>query len=328
MSWFDTSIMARRGVAKGVAGQSHKIEIADQGEFHYVYSPYPDPVLEVAPGAVVSAETHDAFEGKIKSASDVPSELLNFPYLNPQTGPIHVQGAEKGDALAVRILSIKPRGPQPVGTTCLVPEFGGLVGTANTAMLNAPLPEQVKKIEVDETSVYWSDKVTLPYEPFIGTIGTAPEIEAISSLQPDYYGGNMDLPDVAPGSIIYLPVNREGGYLFLGDCHAIQGDGELCGVALEMPATVEIQIDLIKGHGNSWPQLETEDMMMFIGSARPMEDAVRIAYRELVRWLAAETGQSETDAYMLLTMCGKVRLGNMVDPKYSLGASIAKRYVT
>jgi acetamidase/formamidase len=328
MSWVDQSIMGRKGVAAGKPGASHSVTIADQKTFHYVYGPYADPVIEVAPGDTVTVETHDAFEGKIKAESDKPSAILNFPYLNPQTGPILVKGAEKGDALAVRIVSIKPRGPQPVGTTCLIPEFGGLVSTGNTAMLNPPLPERVKKINVDENGVYWSDSLTLPYEPFIGTIGTAPEIEAISSLQPDYYGGNMDLPDVAPGSIIYLPVNKAGGYLYLGDCHAIQGDGELCGVALEMPAIVEIQVDLIKGHGNTWPQLETEDWMMFIGSARPMEDAIRIAYRELVRWVAAETGQSEDDAYFLLTMCGKVRLGNMVDPKYSLGASIAKRYLT
>jgi len=327
MNWLEHSVMARKGVAKGKACEHHEISIADQGAFHYVYGPFVEPVLKVSPGAVISVETHDAFEGKITSESDTPSERLNFPYLNPQTGPIHVEGAEKGDALAVRIISIKPRGPQPVGTTCLIPEFGGLVGTGNTAMLNAPLDEVVRKIRVDETGIHWSDSLVLPYEPFIGTIGTSPEIEAISSLQPDYYGGNMDMPDVAPGSIIYLPVNREGGYLYLGDCHAIQGDGELCGVALEIPATVELQIDLIKGHGNSWPQLETEDMMMFIGSARPLEDATRIAYRELVRWLALETDQSEVDAYMLLTMCGKVRLGNMVDPKYSVGASIAKRYL-
>lgn len=327
MSWYDTSIMATKGVAKGKTGASHSITIEDQGTFHYVYGPYADPVLEVEPGAVVTVETHDAFEGAIKEVVPNPSEHLNFPFLNPQTGPIYVKGAEKGDALAVRILSIKPRGPQPVGTTCLLTEFGGLVATGDTALLNPPLPEKVRKVNVDENGVYWSDTVTLPYEPFIGTIGTAPEIEAISSLQPDYYGGNMDLPDVAPGSIIYLPVQTAGGYLYLGDCHAIQGDGELCGVALEMPATVELQIDLIKGHGNSWPQLETEERMMFIGSARPMEDAARIAYRELVRWVAAETGQSEADAYLLLTMCGKVRLGNMVDPKYSIGAAIEKKYL-
>jgi acetamidase/formamidase len=327
MEWFGRSLMARKGVAQGKPGAAHAIRIEDQGAFHYVYGPYVDPVLRVEPGAVVTVETHDAFEGKITSENDRPSEILNFPFLNPQTGPIFVAGAEKGDCLAVRIISITPRGAQPVGTTCLIPEFGGLVGTGSTAMLNAPLAERVKKIRVDADGVYWSDRITLPYEPFIGTIGTSPEIEAISSLQPDYYGGNMDLPDVGPGAIIYLPVNAPGALLYLGDCHAVQGDGELCGVALEIPATVELQVDLIKGHAIGWPRLENERVFMTIGSARPLEDAARIAYRELVRWVAAETGMAEDEAYMLLTMCGKVRLGNMVDPKYTVGAAIARAYV-
>jgi acetamidase/formamidase len=328
MPWFEQSIMARNGVAKGKPGREHTITEAEQGKYHYTYGPYPEPVLIVDPGAVIACETHDAFQGKIKHATDKPSEKLNFPFLNPQNGPIFISGAEKGDCLAVYIKSIRPRGPQPVGTTCLIPEFGGLVGTSVTALLNKPLPEHVKKIEVTvEGGVKWSDKITLPYEPFIGTIGTSPEIEAISSLVPDYYGGNMDLPDVAPDSIIYLPVNAPGALLYLGDCHAIQGDGELCGVALEHPTVTTVQVDLIKGWTIAWPRLENSQLYMTIGSARPMEDASRIAYRELIRWMAAEFGFDETDAYLLLTMCGKVRLGNMVDPKYTLGASISKKIV-
>ena len=174
----------------------------------------------------------------------------------------------------------------------------------------------------------WSDKLTLPYEPFIGTIGTSPEIEAITSLQPDYYGGNMDLPDVGVDAVIYLPVNAPGALLYLGDCHAIQGDGELCGVALEHPTVTTLQVDLIKKWTFKWPRLENERFFMTIGSSRPMEDAARIAYRELIRWMAADFGFEELDAYMLLTQCGRVRLGNMVDPKYTLGASILKRYLT
>lgn len=327
MSWFETSLMAREGIAKGEARARHAITIADQGQFHYVYGAYVDPVLTVEPGAVVTVETHDAFEGKITSESDQPSKILNFPFLNPQTGPVFVEGAEKGDCLAVKIISIKPRGPQPIGTTCLMTEFGGLVATGDTALLNDPLPEKVKKVRLDENGVYWSDKITLPYEPFIGTIGTSPEIEAISSLQPDYYGGNMDLPDVAPGAVIYLPVNARGALLYVGDCHAVQGDGELCGVAMEMPATVELQVDLIKGHTIAWPRIENDEFIMTIGSARPLEDASRIAYRELCRLVSATTGMPVDEAYMLLTMCGKVRLGNMVDPKYTVGASIAKKYL-
>jgi acetamidase/formamidase len=328
MTWFDNSIMSRRAEAKGLVTETYSMTEADQGKYHYVYGPYASPVLSVDPGAQISVETHDAFEGKIRHESDLPSQVLNVPYLNPQNGPIFVNGAEKGDCLAVYIKEIRPRGPQPVGTTCLIPEFGGLVGTGDTALLNAPLPERVKKLHVDAvTGVKWNDKITIPYEPFIGTIGTSPEIEAISSLQPDYYGGNMDLPDVAPGAVIYLPVNAPGGLLYLGDCHAAQGDGELCGVAVEHPTVTTIQVDLIKGWNFKWARLENENVIMTIGSSRPMEDASRIAYRELVRWMAADYGFEELDAYMLLTQVGRVRLGNMVDPKYTLGASISKKFL-
>ncbi|MCB4768465.1 acetamidase/formamidase family protein [Ancylobacter sp. Lp-2] len=328
MSWLENSIMARKGLAKGKEGALHTLTEAEQGTYHYVYGPYVDPVLKVQPGAVVAAETHDAFEGKIKHETDNPLEILNFPYLNPQNGPIFVEGAEKGDTLAVHIRSIVPRGEQPVGTTLIMPDFGGLVPTKDTAMLNAPLPIKVKKLHVDaETGTRWSDKLTLPYVPFIGTIGTSPEIEAITSLQPDYYGGNMDLPDVGVDAVIYLPVNTKGGLLYLGDCHATQGDGELCGVALEHPTVTTIQIDLIKGWTIHTPRLETKDFIMSIGSTRPMEDATRMAYRDLIRWMAADFGFDEIEAYMLLTQCGRVRLGNMVDPKYTMGASILKSYL-
>ena len=325
MAWPDTSIMARRAVARGRPGAEHSLTEAVQGKYHYVYGPYAAPVLTVDPGAVIACETHDAFEGRIRHETDSPSAILRFPYLNPQNGPIFVNGAAKGDTLAVLIRSIRPRGPQPVGTTVVMPEFGGLVGTGATALLNPPLPERVKKLHVTaEHGTVWNERITLPYRPFIGTIGTSPEIEAISSLQPDTHGGNMDLPDVAPDAVIYLPVNAPGALLYLGDCHAAQGDGELCGVAIEHPTVTTVQVDLIKNWSIRWPRLETAEFIMTIGSARPMEDAARIAYRELVRWMVAEYGFEEIDAYMLLTQCGRVRLGNMVDPKYTLGASVAK----
>ena len=327
MSWFKSSIMSKRGLAKGKPGKKYLITEELQGNYHYVYGPYATPVIHVEPGAVITAETHDAFEGKIKKTTDKPSKILNFPYLNPQNGPIYVEGARKGDTLAVYIKSIKPRGKQPVGTTCLIPDFGGLVGTADTAMLNPPLPERVKKLVIDKKGVHWSKKLILPYEPFIGTIGTSPEIEAITSLQPDYYGGNMDVPDVATNTVIYLPINKEGAYLYLGDCHAAQGDGELCGVAIEHPTTTTIQVDLIKGWTISNPRLENDRFFMSIGSGRPMEDAARRAYKDLINWMVSDWGYDKLEAYFLLTQCGRVRLGNMVDPKYSIGASISKSII-
>ncbi|TMJ41914.1 MAG: acetamidase, partial [Alphaproteobacteria bacterium] len=214
-----------------------------------------------------------------------------------------------------------------VGTTALIPEFGGLVATNNTALLNAPLPEKVKKMEVTEAGIKFNKKITLPYEPFIGTLGVSPEIEAVTSLQPDYWGGNMDLPDVCPGAVVYFPVHHKDAYLYLGDCHATQGDGELCGVAVEIPSTTTVQVDLIKNWQIAWPRLENEKFIMTIGSTRPMEDAARIAYRELINWMVSDFGFDQYEAYFLLTQAGRVRLGNMVDPKYTLGASILKEYV-
>jgi amidase len=152
-TWLETSYMARKGVAKGRPGTTHELTEARQGKFHYVYGPYASPVLRIQPGDIVVAETVDAFEGVIKSESDTPSDLLNVPFLNPQCGPIAVEGAEKGDVLCVHIHSIKPRGPQPVGTTALITEFGGLVATNNTALRKRPLPERVKKMEVTEQGV-------------------------------------------------------------------------------------------------------------------------------------------------------------------------------
>lgn len=326
-NWLETSYMARKGVARGKAGKRHELTVEKQGKYHYVYGPYADPVLAIEPGDIVIAETHDAFEGAIKTEQDMPSKTLHMPFVNPQNGPIAVRGAEKGDVLCVHIHSIKPRGPQPVGTTALIPEFGGLVATGNTALLNPPLPERVKKMEVTEAGIKFNSKITLPYEPFIGTLGVSPEIEAVSSLQPDYWGGNMDLPDVAPGAVVYFPVHHKDAYLYLGDCHGTQGDGELCGVAVEMPSTTTVQVDLIKNWQIAWPRLETEKFIMAIGSTRPMEDAARIAYKELIHWMVADYGFDQYEAYFLLTQAGKVRLGNMVDPKYTLGASILKSYL-
>lgn len=327
MTWLDSSIMHTRGIARGKQGTTHELTEAKQGKYHYTMGPYSAPVLHIRPGDRVVVETRDAFEGAIKTEQDLPSQKLQMPFLNPQNGPIMIEGAEKGDVVAVHIEKMTPRGPQPLGTCCMIQEFGALTGTHYTATLNQPLPEIVRKIRLDEANVYWSDRVTLPYKPHIGTLSLSPEIDSINSLTPDNHGGNMDLPDMGPASITYLPVRSPGGRLFIGDAHACQGDGEVCGVAVEYPTTTTISVDLIKGWSIEWPRLETDEFIMAIGSARPLEDATRIAYRELVRWMAADYGFDQWDAYMMLSQCGRVRLGNFVDPKYTVGASIRKHYL-
>ena len=287
--------MYRRGVAGGAVGETHHLTEELQGVFHYTMGPYSQPVLTIQPGDRIVVDTRDAFEGAIQTEADLPSAKLTMPFVNPQNGPIMVAGAEPGDALAVYIESMTPRTGQ--GACAMIPEFGALTGTALTATLNPPLPEVVRVVKVDTEHVYWSPRVTLPYKPHIGTLSTSPQIDSISSLVPDNHGGNMDLPDMGPGSITYLPVRTEGARLFIGDAHACQGDGEVCGTAVEYSSTTTIHVELIKGWTLDWPRLETDELIMAIGSARPLEDATRIAYRELsIGWSAttASTGGTRT----------------------------------
>ncbi|ALP67487.1 MULTISPECIES: acetamidase/formamidase family protein [Paraburkholderia] len=327
MKWLEESIMMKRGVGADREPVEHHLTEELQKTFHYTIGPYSQPVLHVKPGDRVVVDTRDAFEGKIKSETDKPSQVLTVPFLNPQNGPIMIEGAEKGDVVAVYIEKMSPRGDDPHGFCCMIPNFGGLTGTDYTALLNEPLPEVVRKIKIDEENVYWSKRNTLPYKPHIGTLSLSPELDSINSLTPDSHGGNMDVPDMGPGSITYLPVRSPGGRLFIGDAHACQGDGEVCGTAVEYQSTTTVRVDLIKKWKIDWPRLENEDALMSIGSARPLEDATRIAYRELVLWMAAEYGFDKWDAYMMLSQVGKVRLGNFVDPKYTVGAMVAKHYL-
>ena len=137
--WLASSIMAMRGVGRDRAAVTHHLTEAAQGKYHYTIGPYSDPVLSVQPGDRIVVETRDAFEGAIQTEQDMPTQKLRMPFLNPQNGPIMIEGAEKGDVVAVHIESMMPRGHNPRGTCCMIPEFGALTGTAYTATLNEPL---------------------------------------------------------------------------------------------------------------------------------------------------------------------------------------------
>jgi amidase len=300
-------------------------------DYSYVFNPYREPVARVEPGQRVVIHTEDAFESRINTPDDLPSEALaTAKFLNPQTGPVYVEGAEPGDTLVVRLESIEPK--RDYAVSCFAPYFGGLTSTTLTRTLQEALPEKVyvwNLVEEGGERYVTNDEigVRLPWEPFVGTIAVAPDLEAISALSPGPFGGNMDVPDVRPGNTVYLPVFNEGALFYTGDCHARQGQGELCGVALEITSKVTVSFEVIKGGGIEWPRIESEDALMCVGSARPMEDAARIAYAELIGWLEDEHGFSRLDAYQLLTQAGGLYVGNMVDTTYSLVASIDKRYL-
>jgi amidase len=301
-------------------------EIHQKGAYGYVFGPFAEPVARVAQGEEVEVHTADAFGNVLTSEDQAVSSVLG-PYLNPQTGPLFIEGAEPGDTLAVTILDIQPTRDWAV--SCTVPYFGGLTSTRWTAMLQPPLEERVWIYQRTQSGGFrYRDKWEIPWAPFFGTIGTAPHLEAISSLSPGAHGGNMDVPDVTIGNTVYLPVHHPGALFYAGDAHAAQGQGELCGVALEIAAKGRFRFAVIKGKAIEWPRIESADQSMSIGSARPMEDAARIAYTDLVDWLARDYGFDRLDAYQLLTQAGGLYVGNMVDTLYSLVASCPKRYLT
>src|SRR5918912_678197 len=307
--------------------EGHTSEVVPH-DYSYVFNPYREPIAGVKPGERVTIHTDDAFESRITRKEDLPSRALaTAKFLNPQTGPIFVEGAEPGDTLAVRIESIEPT--RDFAVSARIPYFGGLTSTTFTRTLQEPLPEKVWVWNLVNGDRLINDDlgVEVSWDPFMETLAVAPDLEAISALAPGPFGGNMDVPDVRPGNTVYLPVWNEGALFYTGDCHARQGQGELCGVALEITSEVTVSFEVIKGGGIEWPRIESEDKLMIVGSARPMEDAARIAYTELIGWLEDEYGFSRLDAYQLLTQAGGLYVGNMVDTTYSLVASIDKQYL-
>ena len=292
-----------------------------------------DPVMHVKPGDVLELWTDDCFTGLVSTIDDLASEKITFPFLNPQTGPFFVDGAAPGDTLALHFVSIEPARDWGVSTT--FPLFGALTSTLSTVSLQDPLEEIVWIYEVDparRTVRYEARRsdhtVELPLEPMHGTVGVAPaNLEARSALVPGSHGGNMDTPEMRAGTTCYLGVNVEGGLFSIGDGHYRQGEGETCGVAVEGAMETTLIVDLIKGRPTPWPRLENDDFIMSTGSARPLEDAFRIAHGDLVMWLVQEFGLDKLDAYQLVTQISESPVANVCDPNYTFVSKIAKRYL-
>ncbi|MCP4416111.1 MAG: acetamidase [Chloroflexi bacterium] len=290
------------------------------------------PIMPIEPGEILDLFTEDALGGKVRSTEDVPTQKVRSPYINPQTGPFFVNGAEPGDTLAIHLLDVRPA--RDWGVSTISPLFGALVGTKQTANLQEALPELVWIYAVDSEAnqvifrALDSDfSSSLPLDPFLGTIGVAPPpFEVRSALVPDTFGGNMDSHEVRAGTTIYLGVNVPGALFSIGDGHYAMGDGEICGVAVEGATNTLLTVDLIKKAACPWPRLENDEEIMVAGSARPLEDAVRIACTQLVYW-AMEGGLSLTDSYQLVSQAVTMRIGNVVDPNYTVVAKIAKRYL-
>ncbi len=299
------------------------------GNVKYVYASTA-PVARLKSGDILDTNTLDCFGDAIQKPGDTLSQAKGD---NPLTGPFYVEGAEPGDTLAVKILDLQVNSDQGIGA--FAPGFGAINPTVYTPMLAPALPEKIWFFPIDHASntatfqgLDSKFSVKIPLHPFFGCIGVAPANgEARSSIVPAEFGGNMDSPEASVGNTVYFPVNVSGGLLYLGDGHAAMGDGEVAGTAIEVPLKARVQVSVIKGQKINWPRFENDDAIMTVGSYRPLDDSLRIAFTELVGWIHQDYGLSEFDAYELLSQVARIHLNEMVDPNYVVVASIEKKYL-
>lgn len=276
-----------------------------------------EPVLSIMPGQTIAVETIDASGGQLSAGSTLDDlKALDFNQVNPVTGPIHIEGAEPGDAVSITFLDFHPSG---WGWTANIPGFGLLAEDFADPALH------LWNYKTDLTApAAFAPMGQVALKPFVGTIGLAlAEAGHHSVVPPRRVGGNLDIRDNCRGTTLYLPVEVAGGLLSLGDTHAAQGDGEICGTAIESPMDVEIRVDLIKSAGFAFPRLETdgpvtrhidgEGYRVTTGIGEDLMQASKDAVRQMIDWVCASTQMSAVDAYMLCSVSGDLRISEIVD---------------
>jgi amidase len=281
-----------------------------------------EPVMRIKPNTVIISNTmHGAYYTREGGA---------FP---GEVGPFFVEGATTNDMLVVKIIRVMPN--TNLAAANVSGGFGGLQSDSRLRLLNDPIPGRRYLWELDTTRMV--GRTTLPesrmqsieidLKPMLGRVAVAPRgQEAFSGLWPGDFGGNMDAPEVREGTTVYLPVFHDGAYLYFGDGHARQGEGEVAGTGLETSMSVILHVDVVKGKRIDWPRLEDATHIMVAGSGRPLIDAFRIAHVELIEWMQ-EYGFGKWDAYALLGQLAENTVANIVDPAYTVVAKFPKRYL-
>jgi amidase len=294
--------------------------------FHYADRP---ALAELRPWEEIEIFTEDCFMGLVTKEGDNPRALAPFPRVNPLTGPIQVLDAARGDLLAIHFASMHPA--RDWGVSTLSPNFGLLSGTRLSPNLQPPQGERVWIWRVDEDGETVSTKspsgllLRVPRRLFHGSVGVAPDHGEIrSSVVPDSFGGNLDLPEMGPGTTLYLRVNVPGAKLYVGDGHYAQGDGEIGGTAVEGAMHTTLRVGLCPADDIEWPRLETDTMIGVIGAGRPLDDAVRVATSALVKWVSSLCCLKDGDALQLVSQCCVLRVANLVNPSYTAAAFIPK----
>jgi acetamidase/formamidase len=294
----------------------------------YAFDRRLEPVLRVADGEVFQVETEDSRTGRTRTPETTRPEFLKAMRArgyagNPVTGPIHVAGAEPGDTLAVHIQAMEC---DTLGYFGYWPFLYHL-----SDWFTEPVTElvEIKGGEVRFTmpTAAGPHPLRIPVRPMIGCISTAPPLEVHTTSGATRFGGNLDVPEVAPDSIVYLPVAVPGGLLFLGDCHPYQGDGEVSGC--EMRSVVTLSVRVLKGwtRNQGWPRIETPTHLVAVGAGSPAESAQWLAIREMILWLEERHGWTREEARMLLALTGDLRPGQMQVVPYTMRFIVPKEHL-
>lgn len=275
------------------------------------------PALTVEPGTAIEIETVDSSGGQLSPDSAVADiAALDFGKINPVTGPIYIDGAMPGDALKVTLESFRPSG---WGWTANIPGFGVLADQFEDPALH------IWSYDADTLAPALFGKYgRVPLKPFAGTMGVAPaEVGTHSIVPPRRVGGNMDIRDLAAGSVLYLPVEVAGALFSLGDTHAAQGDGEVCGTAIESPMDVTLTLDVVKNANLAFPRfttpgpvsrhLDAKGYEVTTGVGSDLMAGARDAVSGMIDLLTATHGMAPVEAYMLCSVCGDLRISEIVD---------------
>lgn len=306
-------------------------------QYSFYFDPQAKPAICIKSGDILIVETEDAHGGTIRDESTVYKSLdevfARLGGANPVTGPIYVEGAKPGDFLEVSIDEIVAGPVLGQGYTVLTPGLGGLVSNYS---LQAPLRPRTTICKLDQGGVLFPAKgrlIRIPQKPFLGTVGVAPKGERrLSYLQGRDFLGNVDIPEVAPGNKIVLPVNVEGALLALGDVHAVQGDGEISGAAIEVQADVRLTVRVVRAAEATYHGLPQVNSDRWIGSLAAFSgvhtgDVVRAAYIDLIHRMTRFHGFALEEAYLLACQTACVRIGQIVDPLYSALVTIDRTYL-
>jgi acetamidase/formamidase len=279
---------------------------------HNKFSRNIPPVLRVTSGAVIQAETEEASDEQIRldSGAEAIAAMKSDP-IHPLTGPVYVEGAEPGDVLAVTLLEVEIGDWGWVGVS---PGFGFLAEEFTEPYL------KTYSLSKNAKAVQFAGKFSIPLKPFPGVMGVAPDTEEmLSTIPPRANGGNMDNPYFTRGTTVYFPVFVEGALFSIGDCHAVQGMGEVCGTAIEAPMRIVYQVLVIKGKkAVQEPHYETEDFYAVTAFGKTLDEAGKKALGYMIDYLEAEHGMDRTEAYVLCSLAGDLVIAEVVDVPHVL----------